>query len=137
MQVCISLQTDNHTSTPPLSYYMPDALPATQPTASKVSGSGISWAIYASLHLAPDRQPHQHPTTQLLHAGCPSCHPTNSVKALKAIISKEGNKISTPDCPADVYVWRYALLVVHARKEKKVVRSLVSTLSFEPTDLSP
>ena len=39
MQVGISLQTDNHTSTPPLSF---------------------------------------------LQAGCPSCRPTNSVKALKA-----------------------------------------------------
>jgi len=39
MQVCTSLQTDNHTSTPPLSF---------------------------------------------LQTGCPSCHPTNSVKALKA-----------------------------------------------------
>jgi len=39
MQVCISLQTNNHASTPPLSF---------------------------------------------LQAGCPSCHPTNSVKALKA-----------------------------------------------------
>jgi len=38
MQVCISLQTDNHASTPPLSF---------------------------------------------LQAGCPSCHPTNRVKALK------------------------------------------------------
>jgi len=37
MQVCISLQTDNHASTPPLSF---------------------------------------------LQAGCPSCRPTNSVKAL-------------------------------------------------------
>ena len=35
MQVCTSLQADNHTSTPPLSFYRPDALPATQPTASK------------------------------------------------------------------------------------------------------
>ena len=35
MQVCISLQTDNHASTLPLSFYRPDALPATQPTASK------------------------------------------------------------------------------------------------------
>jgi len=34
-QVCISLQTDNHASTPPLSFYRLDALPATQPTASK------------------------------------------------------------------------------------------------------
>jgi len=39
MQVCTLLQTDNHTSTPPLS---------------------------------------------VLQAGCPSCRPTNSVKALKA-----------------------------------------------------
>jgi len=39
MQVCTSLQTDNHASTPPLNF---------------------------------------------LQAGCPSCRPTNSVKALKA-----------------------------------------------------
>jgi len=38
---------------------------------------------HASLHLAPDRKPCQHPTTQFLQAGCPSCRPTNSVKALK------------------------------------------------------
>ena len=42
MQVCTSLQTDNHASTPPLSF---------------------------------------------LQAGCPSCGPTNSVKALKALIT--------------------------------------------------
>jgi len=42
MQVCNSLQTDNHASTPPLSF---------------------------------------------LQAGCPSCCPTNSVKALKAHIT--------------------------------------------------
>jgi len=35
MQVCNSLQTDNHASTPPLVFYRPDALPAAQPTASK------------------------------------------------------------------------------------------------------
>jgi len=40
MQVCISLQTDNHASTPPLRF---------------------------------------------LQAGCPSCRPTNSVKAPKAL----------------------------------------------------
>ena len=34
MQVCSSLQADNHASTPPLSFYRPDALPATQSTAS-------------------------------------------------------------------------------------------------------
>jgi len=36
MQVCTSLQTDNHASTPPLSFYRPDALHAAQPTASKL-----------------------------------------------------------------------------------------------------
>ena len=35
MQVCTSLQADNHTSTPPLSFYRPDVLPGTQPTVSK------------------------------------------------------------------------------------------------------
>jgi len=44
MQVCTSLQTDNHTSTPLLTF---------------------------------------------LQAGCPSCHPTNSVKALKEQALKE------------------------------------------------
>jgi len=33
--ICISLQTDNHTSTSPLSIYRPNALPAVQPIASK------------------------------------------------------------------------------------------------------
>ena len=50
-----------------------------------VSGSGISWAICKS---APrSRQitmpaPHH---SVFLQARCPSCHPTNSVKALKAV----------------------------------------------------
>jgi len=35
MQVCISLQTDNHASTTPLVFYRLDALPVAQPTASK------------------------------------------------------------------------------------------------------
>jgi len=38
MQVCTSLQTDNHASTPPLSFYRPEALPAAQPTASSTEG---------------------------------------------------------------------------------------------------
>jgi len=35
IQVCTFLPTDNHASTSPLSFYRPDALPATQPTVSK------------------------------------------------------------------------------------------------------
>jgi len=33
--ICTSLWTDNHDTTSPFSFYRPDALPATQPTASK------------------------------------------------------------------------------------------------------
>jgi len=47
MQVCTSLQTDDHASTPPLTF---------------------------------------------LQAGCPSCRPTNSVKALKALICIKWNQ---------------------------------------------
>jgi len=38
MQVCTSLQTDNHASTPPLSFYRPDALPATQQQRQSTEG---------------------------------------------------------------------------------------------------
>ena len=38
-QVCTSLQTDNHTSTPPLSFfYRPGALPAAQPQRQSTEG---------------------------------------------------------------------------------------------------
>jgi len=49
-----------------------------------VSGSGISWAIckYAP---HPRQITTQHPTTQFLQAGCPFCHPTNSIKALNSL----------------------------------------------------
>ena len=33
--ICTSLQTDNHTITPSLNFYRPDALPDAQPTVSK------------------------------------------------------------------------------------------------------
>jgi len=41
---------------------------------------------YATLHLAPDIEPNHASTPPLsfLQAGCPSCRPTNSIKALKA-----------------------------------------------------
>ena len=44
-----------------------------------VSGSGISWAC-ASLHLAPDRKPHQHLTTQFFYRldALPATQPTAS-----------------------------------------------------------
>jgi len=57
-----------------------------------VSGGGISWAICKS---APrSRQIScQHPPLSFLQTGCPSFHPTNSIKALKAFQSTEGEKM--------------------------------------------
>jgi len=40
------------------------------------------------LHLTPDRQPCQYLTTQFLQARCPSCCPTNSVKALEKALKE-------------------------------------------------
>ena len=51
-----------------------------------VSGSDIIWAIYASLHLTPDRWPRQHPTTQFF-TGCMPFLPPNRQRQ-----STEGNK---------------------------------------------
>ena len=62
-----------------------------------VSGSGISWAIWKSA--SRSRQitmpvPHH---SSFLQAGCPSCRPTNSVKALKAL------KLNTHKCIVFVF----------------------------------
>jgi len=43
MQVCTSLQTDNHAGTPTLSFYRPDALPAAQPSRGKINPSVNQW----------------------------------------------------------------------------------------------
>jgi len=60
----------------------------------KVSGGGITWAICKSApRLRQITMPT--PTTQFLQAGCPSCRPTNSVKALKAIMKTKPTKINT------------------------------------------
>jgi len=55
-------------------------------TDTKNDGVAVASAgPYANhLHLAPDRLPCQYLSTQFLQAGCPSCCPANSVKALKA-----------------------------------------------------
>jgi len=47
-----------------------------------------SAGLYASLHLIPDNNANI-PPLSYLQAGCPSCHPTNSVKALKELISQK------------------------------------------------
>ena len=55
-----------------------------------VSGSGISWAICKSApHSTQTTTPAPHHSV-FLQAGCPSCRPTNSVKALKAVVVRTG-----------------------------------------------
>ena len=56
MQVGTSLQTDNHASTPPFSFfYRPDALSVAQPTASK------HWRhLLLELHCVPKSEPPKH-----------------------------------------------------------------------------
>ena len=48
----------------------------------------------------------KHPTTQFLHARCPSCHPTNSVKVLKAFDEVIGNnKVLQPYLSLLFWYW--------------------------------
>jgi len=58
---------------------------------TEASDSGISWAICKSTMPAP--------TAQILQAGCPSCRPTNSIKALKAILRRYTNMFITTNWP--------------------------------------
>jgi len=76
-----------------------------------------SAGLYASLHLIPDNHANI-PPLSFLQAGCPSCRPTNSVKALKEIQSTEGNQWHQLDhmksaphtrqitTPASLWSWR-------------------------------
>ena len=50
-----------------------------------VSGNGISWAICKSAPRSRQIAMLTPSPLSFLQAGCPSCHPTNSVKALKAL----------------------------------------------------
>jgi len=74
---------------------------------------------YAShLHLNEDRQPRQYLTTQFLQAGCPSCYPTNRVKALNTIIWNAHNILPScreeQECRAAVAIeWRASVCRSH------------------------
>ena len=55
MQVCTSLQIDNHASTPPFKFFRPDALPATQPTESKHWRQRLKATDCSSCHVFHNR----------------------------------------------------------------------------------
>jgi len=60
-------------------------------------GGGDNWTTEAVSCKAPVKSssPTNHPV--FLQAGCPSCHPTNSVKALKGI--SDSMDLLTPSSP--------------------------------------
>ena len=66
-----------------------------------VSGSGISWAICKSAPCSRQTTHTSTPSLCFLQAGCPSCRPTKSVKALKALLwthDQEMSMIAMPQC---------------------------------------
>ena len=63
----------------------------------------VSDGPYASLHLAPEENHTSTPPLCVLQARCPSCRPTNSVKALKEIQSTEGN--NQDNCNQGNAIW--------------------------------
>ena len=92
MQVCTSLQTDNHASTPPLSFLQAgcsscrptNSVKALKAVASVREISDLAFPGKNGKSAARSRQittpaPHRSFFSQ---AGCTSCRPTNSVKAL-------------------------------------------------------
>jgi len=50
----------------------------------KTSGLGFKNSFFLNPGLVPRSIPFGTVVAELLQAGCPSCHPTNSIKALKA-----------------------------------------------------
>jgi len=65
-------------------------------------GGGDKWTTGAisRAKLQPNHH-HQQTNIQFLQAGCPSCRPTNSVKALKGKISHSMDLL-TPSSPGDL-----------------------------------
>ena len=56
-----------------------------------MGGSGISWAICKSASRSRQTTTPAPHYSSFLQSGCPSCRPTNSVNALKAIYSQGTN----------------------------------------------
>jgi len=61
--ICTSLHTDNHTNTPSLNVYRPNALPATQPTVSKHTNTRTHRQTHTHRHTQRDRQTDRHTDT--------------------------------------------------------------------------
>ena len=114
--------TNTHTHTRLTALFL--GIPRKEKNQSGFSWSKRQWVAvasagpYASLHLAPDRQPHQHPPLCFLQAACPSCRPANSVKALKACTAQQHKHNICSNAPwfpitnakVNDYLWQLSLL---------------------------
>ena len=72
-----------------------------------VSGSGISWAICKSTPRSRQITMPAPPPISFLQAGCPSCRPTNSVKAHKFHLDQLKSVIRTNNKPKPENVSKY------------------------------
>ena len=63
-----------------------------------VSGSGISWAVCKSAPCSRHITTPAPPPLSFLQAGCPSCRPTNSIKALKPQHTQTQNVTQPDNC---------------------------------------
>ena len=94
-----------------------------------VSGSGINWA---KMHVCTSLQTDNHASTpplSFLQAGCPSCHPTNSVKAL--------SKLMFVNCCSQSAINKYSQFCpsVNARSYRKLpIQSCCSELILETSN---
>jgi len=88
MQVCTSLQTDNHASTSPLCFYRPDALPAAQPTASK------HWRHLPTKHKSLEITSRYSTGSQKLHHCCPLVNKVDNTWVQRSL----GYPQSAPSC---------------------------------------
>jgi len=56
------------------------------------------WHELGHMQVCMSLQTDNHATTQFLQAGCPSCRPTNSIKALKAYFYEHKHPLNVSDC---------------------------------------
>ena len=178
MQVCTSLQTDNHASTPPLGF-LQAGCPSCRPTNSvkalkaippythipfngpfsgntrvsryqkgktdldftEARDSEWQWHQLGHMQVWTSLQTDNHANTHrsvFLQAGCPSCRPTNSVKALKAnntslqYLLTVGPKLTRPASRAAATTIDQYLLRARARPQQQTRRLLL--LSTGQTD---
>ena len=127
-----------------------------EPVPERWNRSGFYWSKrqwvavasagpYASLHLSPDRQPCQQPTTQFLQARCPSCRPNQQrqstegtslqwiyaiqIHALTHSPSSKDGIVGTEPMDVAVLQWQrhhtLALAVLHYQIGRKVLDVVV------------